>query len=156
MGAEVIDGEAIATKEILTVPKDKLWCIGTTNAGAGYSVDTIDEALADRFRTIIKRTGEKEMKSILESVAKDYGHDKKSVVKLMKFYKSFNVLKDSGELNKLINLRHLCEILEFSDDVNDIPDVAMDLIPTWCSTDQHGYPNETQLSMIEGLIEKEL
>ena len=71
MGAEVIDGEAIATKEILTVPKDKLWCIGTTNAGAGYSVDTIDEALADRFRTIIKTVSEAEIKAILIGYVKE-------------------------------------------------------------------------------------
>jgi len=154
----VIDenGKAIASTETLVVPKDMLWCVGTTNAGAGYSVDTIDEALGDRFRTLIKRTGEKEMQTILLSIAKEYGHDKKMVTKLMKFYKSFNTLKDSGELTKLVNLRHLAEILEFSEDESDVPDVAMDLIPTWCTQDQHGYPNETQEAIIEGIIEKEL
>ena len=149
------DGHAIAKTETLVVKKDMLWCIGTTNAGAGYAVDTIDEALADRFRTIIKRVGEKEMKKILEKTAKDYGHDKSTVTKLMKFYKGFNALKDSGELTKLLNLRHLAEILEFSEN-NDIAEAAEDLIPTLTTMDQHGYPNETQQAIIEGLIEKEL
>ena len=150
------DGRAIASIETLTCHKDMLWCVGTTNAGAGYAVDNIDEALGDRFRTIIKRIGEKEMQDILFSVAKEYGHSKKEVARLMKFYKSFNTLKDSGELNKLINLRHLAEILEFSETASDMQEAALDLIPTWTSMDQHGYPNQTQADIIEGLVEKEL
>jgi len=149
------DGRAIASIETITIPKDMLWCVGTTNAGAGYAVDNIDEALGDRFRTIIKRTGEKEMQDILAVNAKNYGHTKKEVAKLMKFYKSYNTLKDSGELTKLVNLRHMCEIMEFSEP-GDLADAAYDLIPTWTTQDQHGYPNESQSAIIEGLIEKEL
>ena len=148
-------GRSIANVEKLTVPKDMLWVVGTTNAGAGYAVDQVDEALADRFRIIVKRTGEKEMQTILTKVSKDFGHDKKQVKKLMGLYKSFNTLKESGELTKLINLRHLCEILEFSEP-NDLVEASYDLIPTWCSDDQNGYPNETQEAIIEGIIEKEL
>lgn len=149
------DSDGIVQSEVITVPKENLWFIGTTNAGAGYAVDQIDEALADRVRVIIKRMGEKEMKKILENVATEHGHSKKTAAKLIKFYKSFNALRESGELVKLVNLRHLAEILEFSD-TDDILDAAMDLIPTWCTQDQAGYPNETQSSIIEGIIEKEL
>jgi len=146
---------SIASVEKLTVPKDMLWVVGTTNAGAGYAVDQIDEALADRFRIIVKTTGDKEMKAILATKAKEYGHDKKMVAKLMSLYKSFNALKESGELTKLINMRHLAEILEFSEK-DDLTEAAMDLIPTWCTDDQNGYPNETQSDIIEAIIEKEL
>jgi len=150
------NGDAIGNRETIRCKTDMLWCVGTTNAGAGYAVDSIDEALGDRFRTVIKRTGDKEMKAILESTAKVYGHDKKYVTKLMNMYKSYNKLKESGELTKLVNLRHLCEILEFTEKGESMVDAATDLIPTWCSQDQHGYPNDTQESIIEGIIEKEL
>lgn len=146
---------AIANTETIVVKQDMLWCIGTTNAGAGYAVDVIDEALKDRFRTIIKRVGEKEMVTILEKTAKEYGHNNKTVTKLMKFYKNYNTLKDSGELSKLLNLRHLSEILQFSEP-NNVAEAAEDLIPTLCSMDQNGYPNETQAAIIEGIIEKDL
>ena len=150
------DGVAIAESEKLVVKKDMLWAIGTTNAGAGYAVDTIDEALADRFRVIIKRMSESEMQEILYNTAKEKGMGKPEVARLMKFYKGFNALRDSGELVKLLNLRHLSEVIEFSDDASDMPEIMTDLIPTLCSQDQNGFANETQESIIEGLIEKEL
>ncbi len=153
---EIEDGVAIASSEKITIPKDMLWGIGTTNAGAGYSVDTIDEALADRFRVVIKRMTDIEMQDILYATAKVHGMGKKEVAKLMKFYKSFNALRETGELVKLLNLRHLSEVIEFSEDANDMADTMTDLIPTLCTQDQEGYPNDTQSSIIEGLIEKEL
>ena len=117
------DGQGIANEEVISIDSSNLWAIGTTNAGAGYSVDTIDEALADRFRTIIKTTNEKEIKAILGGYVKDKGYGKSVVPALMKFYKSFHDMKKSGELTKVLNIRHLVEAITLSDDENQIIDM---------------------------------
>ena len=148
------DDSGIANEEIISIDSKMLWAIGTTNAGAGYSVDTIDEALADRFRTIIKTTNEKEMKAILSVYAKDKGYEKSVVSALMKFYKSFHDMKKSGELTKVLNVRHLVEAITLSDDETQIIEMLMDLIPTIVTADVHGMPNESQQSIIEALLEK--
>ncbi len=148
-------GIDIAEEEVLSVRSDMIWAIGTTNAGAGYSVDTIDEALADRFRTIIKTTSEKEMKAILTGYVKDHPDmDKTIVTRLMKFYKNFHDLKKSGELTKVLNIRHLVETITLSDNTLMVQDMLMDLVPTLCTMDVHGYPTEAQAAIVETLIEK--
>jgi len=149
-----VDGTGIANEEIISVDSTTLWAIGTTNAGAGYSVDTIDEALADRFRTIIKTTNEKEMKTILDSYIKTKGYSKTLIGKLMKFYKQFHDMKKSGELTKVLNIRHLVEAITLSDREDQIIDMLMDLIPTITTQDVHGHPNESQQATIETLLEK--
>ncbi len=148
------DGTGIANEEVISIDSSDLWAIGTTNAGAGYSVDTIDEALADRFRTIIKTTNEKEIKAILGGYVKDKGYGKSVVPALMKFYKSFHDMKKSGELTKVLNIRHLVEAITLSDDENQIIDMLTDLIPTIVTSDVHGMPNESQQAIVEVLLEK--
>ena len=152
---EVIDGNAIAQEETLAVPSNMIWAIGTTNAGAGYAVDTIDEALADRFRTIIKQVTEKEIKAILEGYVKEHPDMHKSIVgKLMKFYKNFHDMKKAGELTKVLNVRHLTEVIILADNTAMVQDMLMDLVPTLCTQDVHGYPTEAQAAVVETLIEK--
>ena len=148
------DGSGIANEEVLSIESNMLWAIGTTNAGAGYAVDTIDEALADRFRTIIKTVSEKEIKAILSGYVKEKGYDKTVVSSLVKFYKSFHDMKKSGELTKVLNVRHLVESITLSDDETQIKDMLMDLIPTIVTSDIHGMPNDSQSSIVEVLIEK--
>ena len=148
------DGSGIANEEVLTVESNMLWAIGTTNAGAGYAVDTIDEALADRFRTIIKTVDEKEIKAILSGYVKDKGYSKKVVPSLVKFYKLFHDMKKSGELTKVLNVRHLVEAITLSDDESQIKEMLADLIPTIVTMDVHGHPNESQSAVVEVIIEK--
>lgn len=147
-------GTDIANEEVITIPASNLWAIGTTNAGAGYSVDTIDEALADRFRTIIKTTSEKELKIIVSGYVKDKGFDKSITNKLFTFYKQFHDMKKSGELTKVLNIRHLVEVVMLADNESQIIDMLNDLIPTLTTMDVHGMPNESQSAIIETLLEK--
>lgn len=148
------DGDGIANEEVISIQSSSLWAIGTTNAGAGYSVDTIDEALADRFRTIIKTVDEKEIKAIVGGYVKDKGYSSSVVTKLLTFYKQYHDMKKSGELTKVLNVRHLVEVVTLSDTEDQIIEMLMDLIPTITTSDVHGMPNESQSAVIEALLEK--
>ena len=148
------DGYGIANEEVISIQSSSLWAIGTTNAGAGYSVDTIDEALADRFRTIIKTVDEKEIKAIVGRYVKDKGYDNSVVTKLLTFYKQYHDMKKSGELTKVLNVRHLVEVVTLSDTEDQIIEMLTDLIPTITTSDVHGMPNESQCAVIEALLEK--
>ncbi len=144
----------VAEEELISIPQNMLWAVGTTNAGSGYAVDTIDEALADRFRTIIVSMNEEEMKNILLEKLKEKSFDKKIAKKLMEFYSNFNMLRGSGELTKTTSIRHLVEVIDLADSEDMIPIMLNHLIPTLTDQDTNGEPNESQEAIIEELIEK--
>ena len=146
----------VAEEEILRVKQDMIWAVGTTNAGAGYAVDNIDEALADRFRTIIVSMSDKEMKNILVKRATDKGFSMKLAGQLMDFYKNYNSLRDSGELTKTTSIRHLTEVIDLADNEDMVAIMLRHLIPTLCEEDTNGEPNSSQESIIEELIENAL
>jgi MoxR-like ATPase len=142
---EVIDG--IAIEETLVVPEDRLWVIGTTNVGAGYAVDDIDEALSDRFRIVRKDTDEKEMTKILDSMF-PAGTPSKTK-ELMKLYKYMQKLRKEGDIDKIVNLRHLVESVKFSDlSKESIVANLLDLVPHWVNRDSDGYINAAQKSVV--------
>ncbi len=143
----------VAEEEILRVKSDMLWAVGTTNAGSGYAVDSIDEALADRFRTIIINMSDAEMKVIVTAKLKSKGFKESIAKNLMEFYKNFNMLRDSGELTKTTSVRHLVEVIDLSDDEDMIPIMLKHLIPTLTDADTNGEPNTSQEAIIEELIE---
>jgi hypothetical protein len=146
----------IAQEEIIRVKSDMLWAVGTTNAGAGYAVDTIDEALADRFRTIIISAEDKKIKDIVLNKIKEKGFKEKYADKLMSFYKAFNGLREAGELTKTVNVRHLVEVIDLADEEDHIALMLKDLIPTFAEMSVNGTPNETQESIIEELIDRNI
>ena len=148
---DVVNG--IAIEETLVVPSQNLWVIGTTNVGAGYAVDEIDEALSDRFRIIRKDTEEDEMKKILSSM---FPSGVKSLTgELMKTYRYLGELRKKGDLTKVVNLRHLVEAVQFSDLTKEgIVDNLIDLIPHWIDRDTDGYLNKAQEELVLKTIQR--
>jgi len=151
---EVVD--EIAIEETIVIPSDRLWVIGTTNVGAGYAVDEIDEALSDRFRIVRKDTDEAEMKKILGSLfPKGYKETGRMVNKLMKVYKYMEQFKKDGDLEKIVNLRHLVEAVKFSDLTEEgIVANLLDLIPHWVTRDTDGYINKPQKDIVMRAIKQ--
>jgi midasin (ATPase involved in ribosome maturation) len=148
---EVIDG--IAVEETLIVPQDRLWVIGTTNVGAGYAVDEIDEALSDRFRIIRKDTDTDEMKSILKKMFPSGVAN--MTTELMKVYTYLMELRKKGDLNKIVNMRHLVEAVQFSDYTKEsIVGNLVDLIPHWVDRDTDGYINSAQKELVLKAIQR--
>ena len=146
--------EGIATEETLHAPVENLWIVGTTNVGAGYAVEEIDDALADRFKTLRKDTTESDLKSILDKKATERSFSNSCVEPLMKFYQKMSRLKKSAEISKLVNIRHLSEAIEFADCENAIVDVVYDTMLTWVDRDVDGTPNMDQVQLVEMTIEE--
>lgn len=151
---EAADG--IGKTEMIEIPKDHLWCVATTNVGAGYNIDNVDEALSDRFITIDKQLNEVELNEILTITVDNKGYNPGIVGKLTNFYNQMNELLKGGELSKEVNLRHLTEIINLSDDEKTIKSYALDRIGAWTTKDSDGTPNKTESDIIERLIVKTL
>ncbi len=148
----VIDG--VGETEVIEVPMGNLWVIGTTNVGAGYAVDEIDDALADRFIVVNKITTNTELETILLSCASTDGISNKIVSELIEFYTQMRDLVLGGELEKNVNTRHLCEVLQFAENDAEIKSYLMDRLPTWCSIDTNGSPNKAEKTIITKLIKR--
>lgn len=141
----------VAVEETIKVPTEFLWVVGTTNVGAGYDVDEIDEAMADRFRIIRKDNDRSEIKAILTKVAKA-SKLTSSVKDVLSFYDSFQKMKEKGQLTKILNLRHLCEAIELASTPDEITENLMDMIPVWAERTPEGYPEPAQVKLLESLI----
>lgn len=145
--------DSIGETEIIEVPIENLWCVATTNIGAGYQVDDIDDALSDRFRICDKNTNTDELNTILMSYAGTKISNTK-VNELITFYTQTNDLVKSGELEKEVNLRHLSETVQYANNDDEIKIYMLDLIPTWCSTDADGSLNKAEKEIIKKMIKK--
>jgi len=148
----MVDG--VGESEYLAIPVENLWCVGTTNVGAGYQVDDIDDALADRFRTVIKHTSNSELETILNIYATEKKMNLDIVPKMVEFYTQMRDFMVSGEIEKIVNTRHLCEVLQLADDVSEVKSYMFDLIPTWTTMDTNGNPNKAERDIITKLIKK--
>lgn len=149
-----VTDSGVATEEVVKCPVGNLWVIGTTNTGAGYAVDTIDEALADRFRTIRQDTDRNKTKSILEAKASKKGFSLNIVQKVMEFYDRMISYKKKEELSKIINLRHLSEAIEFALDEGEVKEMLEDTMLTWVDRNSDGYPEEAQIELIQETLNK--
>lgn len=154
---EVVDG--VAKEETLVVPAENLWVVGTTNVGAGYAVDQIDEAMADRFRTIRKDNDRSEIERILTDQAAQFGLEI-LVGKFMAFFDAMDAGRKAGEISRLVNLRHFSEVLDMvaQSDVEDnetlVRELMEDLIPTWAERDIDGYPVKEQVDFIVAALDR--
>ena len=142
----------IAVEEVIKVPVENLWVIGTTNIGDGYEVEAIDEALIDRFKPIRKDTTENELKQILINTSKKRNFTLNSVEKLMNFYKKMKRLQETSIIEKIVNIRHLNEALEFASDEDEIRVILDDSILLWVEREYNGRPNEEQIEAIQTVL----
>jgi len=142
----------IAVEEVIKAPVENLWVIGTTNIGDGYEVETIDEALIDRFKPIRKDTTEDELKQILISSSQKRKFSVNSVEKLMNFYKKMKRLQETSIIEKIVNIRHLSEAIEFANDEDEIRVILDDSILLWVEREYNGRPNEEQIEAIRTVL----
>ena len=153
-GRAVAVEKDIAQEEVLTAPMENLWVIGTTNMGAGYAVEEIDEALIDRFKPIRKDTTEQELQRILTRTAKQRSFSLGAVQRLMDFYGRMKRLYHTDILKKIVNLRHLNEALELAEHEGQIQEIIEDSMLLWVERDYEGYPDKEQLEAIETVMLK--
>jgi MoxR-like ATPase len=145
----------IAVEETLSVPSSNLWVVGTTNVGAGYAVDEIDEALSDRFRVILKDNDRDDIEGILLEAAATKGLEE-FVPKLLRFYDHIENGRAAGSISRILNLRHLREVLDLAESADDIRPLLSDLIPTLVERDMDGKLVKEQAEYVRAAIGKAL
>ncbi|QSZ42201.1 AAA domain-containing protein [Sulfurimonas aquatica] len=142
----------IAMEEVIKTPVENLWVIGTTNIGANYAVEAMDEALIDRFKPIRKDTTQMELQKILMLKATKRNFPSEHVSKLMDFYSKMKRLETSKVISKIVNIRHLSEAIELAKNPKEIREIIIDSKLIWVERDYNGYPNVEQLSAVEAVI----
>lgn len=149
-----LNEDGCGIEEVIKCSKENLWVVATTNIGAEYDVDEIESALADRFMIIHKGAERSVLKTILEGEIKNRKFKVSSVAKLMEFYDKMVSYKKTENISKIINTRHLTEIIEFAIDEADIPNVVNDQILKWVDRDMEGTPDHVQIKLITETISK--
>lgn len=149
-----LSDEGTVIEETIVCPMENLWVIGTTNIGAQYAVDEIDEALADRFRLIRKDSEVDEMKSILNGELITRKFDVTVTKLLLHFFESHEKMRVDGKLHKLCNMRQLVEAIQLAVDEADIPETLHENIMAWVDTDMDGQPKQEQVELLTKTIDK--
>ena len=149
-----VSEDGVGRMEILRAPRDKFWCIATTNIGAGYDVTQMDDALEDRFEYVEHNNEFDKIQNVILDVASKSGLSPKTAIRLLTFYKKMKALHTAEELNKLINLRHLVQILEDCRKDSDLRDYITDRIPKWVERDVHGKMLTEQIKLVEKALDK--
>jgi len=144
--------DGIGKTEIIEVPQENLWVIGTTNVGSKYNIEDIDDALNDRFRIFHKVATESEIKAIIKFWLDIKSFPEAYVEKFYSLYEKIQKLFESGELQHQINARHLAETIQFSEKEKDFKVYLQDLVPNLCSTNLDGKPNQIEFEIITRAI----
>lgn len=147
-----LDEDGCGIEEVIKIKKENLWVVATTNIGAEYNIDEIESAFADRFMIVHLGADREIVKTIVTKKIKERKFKVDAVAKIMEFFDKMTKHKTTENLSKIINTRHLSEIIEFALDKDDIPNVAIDQILKWVDRDTDGLPDETQIKLIEKTI----
>ncbi|WP_273455025.1 AAA family ATPase [Nevskia ramosa] len=143
----------LAQEEVLTCDPANLWVVATTNAGAGYEVDDMEEALSDRFPIIVSMEGSAiELRAKLGPTIASKGFSTAVLDKMVKFWETATRLRSQGELNRIVNLRHLSEVIDMADSDRDLLPLMQDRIPQWADRDTDGALIAGQVKTINTLL----
>ena len=148
---DVKDG--VGETETIVIPAENLHVIATTNIGADYDVENIDVALQDRFRTHDVTMSVSTIYSICETVADDKFGDT-TISAIVDLYEQINNLVDSNELARPMSIRHLTEVINYSDTPADIASFFRDLDTIICSRNTNGTINPTERKIFLTAIKK--
>ena len=148
--------DGIGETEILEVPQENLWVAATTNVGAKYNVDEIDHALSDRFRVYEKTLTPFETRQIITFWLDMRGFDSKWVDRFVNLEEKIRALFNSGEIENIINIRHISELIQYAETESDFISYAVDLLPNLCGVDMNGQIEKTEKELILKLIKNTL
>ena len=148
--------DGIGETEILEVPQENLWVAATTNVGAKYNVDEIDHALSDRFRVYEKTLTPFETRQIITFWLDMRGFDSKWIDKFVNLEEKIRALFNSGEIENIINIRHISELIQYAETESDFISYAVDLLPNLCGVDMNGQIEKTEKELILKLIKNTL
>lgn len=150
---KVTDG--VMDTELLKAPVENFWLVATTNQGAGYHTERIDEALKQRFRLYELTVDVDAFTVIMQTIAEKYFPtcSDSIVVSLMAIKKEIdNQVNTTGMLKTVISVRHFKEVMELADNISDVKQRLVELIPNLVSADSKGDLNSTQIALVQEII----
>ncbi len=158
---ETMDSEDyIVQEEILVIPMENLFVVGTTNQGSGYNTGRIDRALKDRFRLFYQEANIDEVEDIIYdksfALLKNEAPAKNLTTILVAIMNEITEMKETGNLPEVMSLRHISEVLDTSNTAKDVKARMMDIVPNIVSITSDGKFNETQASIIKDIIKAKL
>jgi len=140
--------DGVGEVELIRVPKENLWVVGTTNIGADYEVGELDLAFQDRF---ISKDISSSKESIVTILSK-YTEDETIINKLVNLYEQVETLVNAQELSHTLNVRHLTKVLTYANSITEIKKYLLDFIPNVCSRNIDGKFNETEVALYKKLV----
>lgn len=150
----------IVDEEILAVPMENLFVVGTTNQGSGYNTGRIDRALKDRFRLYYQEATIDEMEDIIYdqsfTLLKKEAPAKNLTTILVSIINEITEMKETGNLPEVLSLRHVSEALDTSRSAKDVKARMLDIAPNIVSITSDGKFNDTQLSIIQDIIKAKM
>ena len=148
----VVDG--IAVEETIEAPCENFWVVSTTNIGASYAVEDIDEAFADRFRLIHVAEEESKTKKILKDAALSKGYAITVADSLLEFKKVYDKRRADGAFSKICNTRQLKEAIINSVDYSDVVETLWETRFAWIDFDIDGQPLKEQEDELKKLFSR--
>lgn len=149
---EVVDG--VAEEEILECDVSNLCVIATTNVGAGYAVDELDLALAERFVILRKDTSVAELTKILNDCAVEKNFDESAVTKAISFFSKMVEARNQGVVVNIPSTRTMVRAFELANRPEDIVRVLRTHHLLWVSRDADGYPVAEQVDFLMSLLKR--
>lgn len=140
-------------EEELRAPVENLMVIGTTNVGANYIVDGIDEALQDRFHTVQVPEDAELIESVVKERLAKRGFKPHCKSKILSFLEKMKRLQLDKQITREINLRHIAEIIDVAVDEDDLAETAFEMHTQWASLIVDGVYDPIEVKMIEKVIE---
>lgn len=84
------------------------------------------------------------------------GFDSKWVEKFVNLEEKIRALFNSGEIENIINIRHISELIQYAETESDFISYAVDLLPNLCGVDMNGQIEKTEKELILKLIKNTL
>jgi len=150
----ISSGDGMYVTEILECDPSNLWVMAASNIGAGYSVDSMDEAFADRFRIFRRSSTIELVKHIVFEYFKPKSFSDGLRKAMVQLWEDFQNLKASGKLNREFSIRHISEVLGMAEEDKDVFSLLTDLEYTVLSINSSGMVNDHERALWGGLIER--
>lgn len=151
-GRLVDEKDGLGKTEHIKCSPDNLWVVAASNIGAGFAVDDMDTAFADRFRVIKVEAGVELVRNVVSKICKAKGFPDVVKKRMVELFEQYHAMKAKGNLQKTLSLRHISEVLNQAESVDEIGSLLRDLEYTVLSVNSTGKVNESELDIFNSLI----
>lgn len=144
----------VACEEVLRCKVEHLAIVATTNVGAGYAVESLDPAIAERWLILRWDTTPERLRDILIKLATNRGFSLNIAEKLVRFFVVAKELRNTGQIAQIPTARTCSRAIELAASEAEVGTMILNQALLWVARDLDGYPVTEQLDSVRGLVEK--